>query len=129
MSSACSWVWTCVPVRKARVTKRPTTSIAERLEKAVRDNREHYVLRLYVTGMTPRSTRAVENVRAICEQYLQGRYDLEVVDIYQQPTLAKGEQIIAAPTLIKKLPLPLRRVIGDLSSTEKVLLGLDLRPA
>ena len=112
------------------MTKRPTTSIAERLEKATsQDDREHYVLRLYVTGMTPRSTRAVENVRAICEQHLQGRYDLEVIDIYQQPTLAKGEQIIAAPTLIKKLPLPLRRVIGDLSSTEKVLLGLDLRPA
>ena len=130
MSSACSWAWTCVPVRKARVTKRTTTSIAERLEKATaRDDREQYVLRLYVTGMTPRSTRAVENVRAICEQHLQGRYDLEVIDIYQQPTLAKGEQIIAAPTLIKKLPLPLRRVIGDLSSTEKVLLGLDLRPA
>lgn len=87
------------------------------------------MLRLYVTGMTARSTRAVENVRAICEQHLQGRYDLEVIDIYQQPTLARGEQIIAAPTLIKKLPLPLRRVIGDLSSTEKVLLGLDLRPA
>jgi circadian clock protein KaiB len=70
----------------------------------------------------------VENVRAICEQHLQGRYDLEVIDIYQQPILAKGEQIIAAPTLIKKLPLPLRRVIGDLSSTERVLLGLDIRP-
>ena len=130
MSSVCSWAWICVPVRKARVTKRTTTSIAERLEKVTAgDNREQYVLRLYVTGMTPRSTRAVENVRAICEQHLQGRYDLEVIDIYQQPTLAKGEQIIAAPTLIKKLPLPLRRVIGDLSSTEKVLLGLDLRPA
>jgi circadian clock protein KaiB len=90
---------------------------------------DRYVLRLYVTGMTPRSTRAVENVRAICEEHLQGRYDLEVIDIYQQPTLAKGEQIIAAPTLIKKLPLPLRRVIGDLSSTERVLLGLDLRRA
>ena len=130
MSSACSWAWTCVPVRKARVTKRTTTSIAERLQKATAgDDPEQYVLRLYVTGMTPRSTRAVENVRAICEQHLQGRYDLEVIDIYQQPALAKGEQIIAAPTLIKKLPLPLRRVIGDLSSTEKVLLGLDLRPA
>jgi len=84
------------------------------------------VLRLYVTGMTPRSARAVENVRAICERYLRGRYDLEVIDVYQQPTLAKGEQIVAAPTLIRKLPLPLRRVIGDLSDTDKVLLGLDL---
>ena len=88
---------------------------------------EQYVLRLYVTGMTPRSIRAVENVRAICEEHLQGRYDLEVIDIYQQPTLAEGEQIIAAPTLIKKLPLPLRKVIGDMSSTERVLIGLDLR--
>jgi len=77
--------------------------------------------------MTPRSTRAVENVRTICEQHLHGRYDLEVIDIYQQPTLAKGEQIIAAPTLIKKLPLPLRRVIGDMSSTDRVLLGLDIK--
>jgi circadian clock protein KaiB len=81
-----------------------------------------------VTGMTSRSMRAIETVRAICEQHLQGRYDLEVIDIYQQPTLARGEQILAAPTLIKKLPLPLRRVIGDMSSTERVLLGLDLVP-
>ena len=77
--------------------------------------------------MTPRSTRAVENVRTICEEHLHGRYDLEVIDIYQQPTLARGEQIIAAPTLIKKLPLPLRRVIGDMSSTDRVLLGLDIK--
>jgi circadian clock protein KaiB len=110
------------------VVKRPIKSIAEHLDHAAsRPSGEHYVLRLYVTGMTPRSTRAVENVRAICEEHLQGRYDLEVIDIYQQPILAKGEQIIAAPTLIKKLPLPLRRVIGDLSSTERVLLGLDIR--
>lgn len=91
-----------------------------------RHSSEHYVLRLYVTGMTPRSTRAVANVRRVCEEHLKGRYDLEVIDIYQQPTLAKEEQIVAAPTLIKKLPLPVRRVIGDLSSTEKVLLGLDI---
>lgn len=94
---------------------------AERLET------ERYVLRLYVTGMTPRSMRAIENVRAICEEHLQGRYELEVVDIYQQPVLAKGEQIVAAPTLIKKLPAPLRRIIGDLSNKERVLIGLDLR--
>lgn len=90
---------------------------------------DRYVLRLYVTGMTPRSTRAIRNLRAICEAHLQGRYDLEVIDIYQQPTLAKGEQIIAAPTLIKKLPAPLRRVIGDMSNKDRVLLGLDLRPS
>jgi circadian clock protein KaiB len=87
---------------------------------------DRYVLRLFVSGMTPRSTRAVQNVRAICEEHLQGRYDLEVIDIYQQPTLARGEQIIAAPTLVKKSPAPLRYIIGDLSSTERVLRGLDL---
>ena len=73
-----------------------------------------------------RSARAVKNLRAICDEYLEGRYDLEVIDIYQQPVLAKGEQIIAAPTLIKKLPLPMRRIIGDMSNRERVLLGLDL---
>jgi circadian clock protein KaiB len=87
---------------------------------------DRYVLRLYVSGMTPRSARAVKNLQAICDEYLEGRYDLEVVDIYQQPVLTKGEQIIAAPTLIKKLPLPMRRIIGDMSNTERVLLGLDL---
>jgi circadian clock protein KaiB len=103
-------------------------SVHEAFEQASREaGTEGYVLRLYVTGMTPRSIRAVENVRGICEEHLQGRYDLEVIDIYQQPTLAEGEQIIATPTLIKKLPLPLRKVIGDMSSTERVLLGLDLR--
>jgi circadian clock protein KaiB len=87
---------------------------------------ERYLLRLYVTGLTPRSSRAVKNLRAICDTHLEGRYDLEVVDIYQQPVLTKGEQIVAAPTLIKKLPLPMRRIIGDMSNREHVLLGLDL---
>jgi circadian clock protein KaiB len=86
-----------------------------------------YVLRLYVTGTTRNSERAIVNIRKICEDHLQGRYDLEIVDISQHPTLAEGEQIIAAPTLIKKLPLPLRRFIGDMSQTERILLGLDLR--
>ena len=86
-----------------------------------------YLLRLYVTGMTPRSTAAIKNIKAICEEHLDGRYKLEVVDVYQHPGLAKGEQIIAAPTLIKCLPLPLRRFIGDMSRTDKILLGLDLR--
>jgi circadian clock protein KaiB len=88
---------------------------------------EHYLLRLYVTGMTPQSSRAVTNIKKICEEFLKDRYDLQVIDLYQQPNLAKGEQIIAAPTLIKKLPLPLRRVVGDLSNTDRVLVGLDLR--
>ena len=87
---------------------------------------ERYILRLYVTGMTSRSSRAVDNLKAICDEYLEGRYDLEVIDIYQQPVLTKGEQIIAAPTLIKKLPLPMRRIIGDMSNRERVLVGLDL---
>ena len=88
---------------------------------------DRYLLRLYVTGMTTRSERAVRNLQGICDEYLKGRYDLEVIDIYQQPVLAKGEQIIAAPTLIKKLPLPMRRIIGDMSNRERVLVGLDLR--
>ena len=97
-------------------------------EAAESQSTEQYILRLYVTGMTPRSARAIENVRAICEEHLHGRYELQVIDVYQQPVLAKGEQIIATPTLIKQLPLPLRRLIGDMSSAERVLLGLDLRP-
>jgi circadian clock protein KaiB len=97
-------------------------------EQAARSD-ERYVLRLFVTGMTARSTRAIENLRAICDEYLDGRYELEVIDIHQQPVLTRGEQIIAAPTLIKKLPLPMRRIIGDMSNRERVLLGLDLVPA
>ena len=87
-----------------------------------------YVLQLYVTGMTPRSARAIANAKEICETHLQGQYDLSVIDIYQQPQLANDEQIIAVPTLVKKLPLPLRRIIGDLSNRDKVLLGLNLKP-
>ena len=87
---------------------------------------EEYVLRLFVTGMTARSSRAVNNLRAICDEHLDGHYDLEVIDIYQQPVLTKGEQIVAAPTLIKKSPLPMRRIIGDMSNRDGVLLGLDL---
>lgn len=104
------------------------TAAQAALEKAVEKRQtERYVLRLYVAGLTPRSTKAIQNIRKICEEHLQGRYDLEVVDIYRQPVLAEGEQIIAAPTLIRKLPLPLRRFIGDMSNTDRILLGLDLR--
>jgi circadian clock protein KaiB len=88
---------------------------------------EKYTLRLYVAGITPNSIRAVDNIKKICEEHLRGRYELEVIDLYQQPVLAQGEQIIAAPTLIKKLPLPLRKIIGDMSNVERVLVGLDLR--
>lgn len=100
----------------------------KKLEKALRrEKNEKYLLKLYVTGTTPNSVKAISNLKQICEEHLSGRYDLEIIDLYQQPALARGEQIIAAPTLIKKLPLPLRRVIGDMSSTEKVLFGLDLK--
>lgn len=99
-------------------------------ESPLRDGRtDKYVLRLYIAGTTPRSTRAVANIRDICERNLNGRYELEVIDIYQKPALAKGEQIIAAPTLVKHLPLPLRRFIGDLSDTERILVGMDLAAA
>jgi len=94
---------------------------------AVAQSNAGYVLRLYVTGTTPHSTRAIINIRKICEEHLKGRYDLEVINIAENSTLAAGEQIIAAPTLVKKLPLPLRRFIGDMSNTERILLGLDLR--
>jgi circadian clock protein KaiB len=86
-----------------------------------------YLLRLYVTGSTPRSARAIENIKDICEEHLKGRYDLEVIDVYQRPRLAADEQIVATPTLIKVLPTPLRRLIGDLSDSERVLVGLDLK--
>jgi circadian clock protein KaiB len=102
-------------------------SFEEQLEAAAGGD-EQYVLRLYVTGQTPRSLRAIENIKRICEKHLAGRYDLEVIDIYQRPSLAAGERVIAAPTLVKSLPSPIRRFVGDLSDTEKVLFGLDLVP-
>jgi circadian clock protein KaiB len=86
-----------------------------------------YLLRLYVSGVTERSRRSILNINTICKQDLQGKYDLEVVDLHQKPSLAKDEQIIATPTLIKLLPLPLRRIVGDLSDRDGVLLGLDIK--
>jgi circadian clock protein KaiB len=88
---------------------------------------ERYVLRLYTTGTTNRSILALTNLKKICEEYLEDGYDLEVIDLYQKPSLAQENQIIAAPTLIKKFPLPSRRIIGDMSDKKKVLLGLDLK--
>ena len=110
---------------KRKVEADSTTAKFERA--AARKSNTKYVLRLYVTGMTPNSTRAIENLRAICEEYLPHRYDLEIIDIYQHPVLMQGEQIIAAPTLIKKLPEPMRHLVGDMSDRERVLLGLDLK--
>jgi circadian clock protein KaiB len=108
--------------------KKIKTSTEEFETAAAMQNRAKYVLRLYITGMTPKSTRAIANVQKLCEKYMAGCYELEVIDIYQQPKLAAGEQIIATPTLIKKLPLPLRKLIGDMSDTEKFLVGIDLKP-
>jgi circadian clock protein KaiB len=87
-----------------------------------------YLLRLFVTGTTARSARAIANLRRVCERHLRGEYDLEVIDIYQHPDSAKEYQIVAAPTLVKMLPPPLRRIIGDLANEQRVLAGLDLRP-
>jgi circadian clock protein KaiB len=96
--------------------------------RATAASNQQYLLRLYVTGATSRSRRAILNINAVCQQALQGRYELEVVDIYQSPALAEDEQIIATPTVVKQLPLPSRRMIGDFSNRERVLLGLDLKP-
>jgi circadian clock protein KaiB len=89
---------------------------------------EHYRLRLFVSGTTPRSARAIQNIRALCEEKLHNRYELEVIDIYQHPELVKPEQIVVTPTLVKKLPLPVRKIIGDLSDNDRVLVGLDIVP-
>jgi circadian clock protein KaiB len=94
---------------------------------ARRFGRQNYELHLYVSGTTPRSARCILNLRRFCEQRLAGRYKLKVIDIYQQPELARVEQIIAAPTLIKKFPLPARKLVGDLSDQERVRIGLDLK--
>jgi circadian clock protein KaiB len=85
-------------------------------------------LRLYVAGQTIKSLAAFENLKKICEEYLPGQYQIEVIDLLEQPQLARGDQIIALPTLVRKLPIPIRKIIGDLSNTERVLVGLDLRP-
>lgn len=108
--------------------EREDETLAE-FERCLRERgHERYVLRLYVTGMTARSTDAIAAIQAVCTEHLEGRYTLEVIDIYAQPTRAREEQIVVAPTLIKLLPLPLRRLIGDLSDKERVLLGLDIQP-
>jgi circadian clock protein KaiB len=86
-----------------------------------------YDLRLYVAGQTPKAARAFANLRRICEEHLQGRYSIEVVDLIENPALGRGDQILAVPTLVRRLPTPIKKIIGDLSNTERVLVGLDLR--
>ena len=111
------------------MAQRKPRSVTKEFERAVENPpRASYLLRLYVAGTTPKSARAIQNIRAICDERLAGRYRLEVVDIYQCPDLTRPDQIVVAPTLVKKLPLPVRRIIGDLSNTNQVLVGLDLVP-
>ncbi len=89
---------------------------------------EHWNLRLYVAGQTPKSLAALTNLKKVCEEHLAGQYTIEVIDLLVNPQLARGDQIVAIPTLVRKLPEPMRRIIGDMSNTERVLVGLDLRP-
>jgi len=90
-------------------------------------NVKAYVLRLYIAGQTPKSVLALANLREICETHLRGRYEIEVIDLLENPQLAQGDQILALPTLVRRLPEPIKKIIGDLSNTERVLVGLDLR--
>jgi circadian clock protein KaiB len=111
--------------RKSTVSRSPG---AKREQKRAAE-KPQYLLRLYVTGQTPRSLQSIENLQRLCDKHLKGCFSLEVIDIYQQPALAAEGQIIAAPTLIKAMPLPLRRLVGDFSDAERVVLGLDLKKA
>ena len=107
----------------------PKNKTMKEVEAAIKARgNNHYVLRLYISGLTPKSQRALDNLKAICEEYLHDRYELEIIDIFQQPELARAEQVIAAPTLVKELPPPLRKFIGDMSQTEKILVGLEVKP-
>ena len=96
-------------------------------EEAASDSGEHYNLRLYVAGHTPKSSAAIANLRRVCEEHLAGRYTIEVIDLLVQPQLAAGDQILAVPTLVRRLPAPLKRIIGNLANAERVLVGLDIR--
>jgi circadian clock protein KaiB len=96
--------------------------------KPTKQKSDPFLLRLYVAGQTPKSMTAFANLKNICEEHLAGRYQIEVVDLLKNPTLARGDQILAVPTLVRKLPEPVRKIIGDLSNTERVLIGLDLLP-
>jgi circadian clock protein KaiB len=101
----------------------------ENNRKATPFKRPVWELRLYVAGMTPTSIRAFENLKRLCEEHMHGAYKIQVVDLLERPMLARGDQIIAVPTLVRRLPTPVKKIIGDLSNTERVLVGLDLRPA
>jgi len=116
-------------VQSSAATGRKPAAAAKLESAAAVVRRPRYFLCLYVSGSTSKSARAITNIKRFCERYLKNRYDLKVIDVYQQPDLVRHERIVALPTLIKRLPFPLRRLIGDLSDQESVLLGLDLREA
>lgn len=107
-------------------SKRPRRGTSGKLASV--DGDGSWNLRLYVAGQTPRSLTAFKNLKEICEEYLKGKYHIEVIDLMENPTLARGDQILAIPTLVRKLPQPIRKIIGDLSNTERVLVGLDIQP-
>jgi len=113
---------------KSTPTKRPRAAKNGHAASADGPNAGRWNLRLYVAGQTPRSMTAFQNLKNICEEYLKGKYHIEVVDLMDNPTLARGDQILAIPTLVRKLPQPIRKIIGDLSNTERVLVGLDIKP-
>jgi len=109
--------------------KNPTNTASKKAKPAPKKAKLiTYILRLYVAGQTPKSVAAIDNLKKICEEHLAGRYQLEVIDLLEKPQLASGDQILAIPTLVRKLPLPVRKILGDLSNTERVLIGLDLQP-
>ncbi len=104
------------------------SGIEKQLEKGLKKSKpQRYILNLYVAGLSPRSLKAIENIKKICGEYLKGRFKLVILDIYQNPIIARDGEILAAPTLIKELPLPLRKFVGDMSDRKKLLVGLDLR--
>lgn len=118
-----------IPATPGTAIAHAMLSSLELFELALQDaaGERTFILRLYVSGSTPRSILAIQNIKRICEDHLQGRYELEIVDIYQQPELARTQQLLAAPTLVKQEPRPVRRIVGDMSNEENVLIGLDLR--
>lgn len=109
-------------------TKRSRAAKNGHVRQADSGSLNRWNLRLYVAGQTPRSITAFQNLKNICEEYLKGKYHIEVIDLMENPTLARGDQILAVPTLVRKLPQPIRKIIGDLSNTERVLVGLDIQP-
>ena len=109
--------------------KKPAQPAKPKTPSRANGETETWELRLYIAGQTPKSVAAFANLKKLCEEYLPGRYKIEVIDLMQHPQLAAGDQIVAIPTLVRKLPEPLRRVVGDLSNTERALVGLQLRPA